>query len=171
MILSVRMPGCGGRTRCCGAENAVQTEPGRTVVTADLTVLARRTGFPVTSVPRDRLIEHLARGVEVEFDREIAGVEVRPDGVTAIDAAGGRHEADVVVGADGHRSAVRRAVLDPAPVVPTGWTTWQGLSPVLPELDGRHDRRLRRGPGRAGRAAADGRGASHVVVRRARAPA
>jgi FAD-dependent urate hydroxylase len=104
------------------------------MVTADLTVLARRTGFPVTSVPRDRLIGHLAQGVPVEFSREIVDVEVRPDGVTAVDAAGHRHEADVVVGADGHRSAVRRAVLDPAPATENTWTTWQGLSPVLPEL-------------------------------------
>jgi FAD-dependent urate hydroxylase len=38
------------------------------------------------------------------------------------------------VGADGHRSAVRRAVLDPAPAAPNAWTTWQGLSPALPGL-------------------------------------
>lgn len=110
------------------------TADGRTMVTADLTILARRTGFPVTSVPRHRLIEHLAQGVPVEFSREIVDVEVRPDGVTAIDVTGDRHEADVVVGADGHRSAVRRAVLDPAPATENAWTTWQGLSPVLPEL-------------------------------------
>jgi FAD-dependent urate hydroxylase len=109
---------------------------GGNMVTADLTVLARRIGFPVTSTPRDRLVEHLAKGARIEFSREIVDVEVRPDGVTAIDAAGGRHDADVLVGADGHRSAVRRAVLDPAPAVENEWTTWQGLTPVLPELAG-----------------------------------
>lgn len=110
------------------------TADGRTMVTADLTVLADRIGFPVTSVPRERLVRHLAQGVPVEFSREIVDIEVRPDGVTAIDATGDRHEADVVVGADGHRSAVRRAVLDPAPAAQNEWTTWQGLTPVLPEL-------------------------------------
>jgi FAD-dependent urate hydroxylase len=110
------------------------TADGSTIVTADLTVLAARTGFPVTSVPRDRLIEHLATGVSVEFSHEIVDVEVRPDGVIALDATGRRHEADVVVGADGHRSAVRRAVLDPAPATENEWTTWQGLTRVLPEL-------------------------------------
>jgi FAD-dependent urate hydroxylase len=110
------------------------TADGHTMVTADLTVLARRTGFPVTSVPRYALIEHLAQGVPVEFSRAIVDVEARPDGVTAIDATGDRHQADVVVGADGHRSAVRRAILDPAPATENEWTTWQGLSPVLPEL-------------------------------------
>ncbi|WP_281897370.1 FAD-dependent oxidoreductase [Phytohabitans aurantiacus] len=128
--LGAPLGGLGGRLDTLRFDTA----DGRTIVTADLTILARRTGFPVTSVPRDRLIEHLARGVPVEFSREIVDVEVRPDGVTAIDATGDRHEADVVVGADGQRSAVRRALLDPAPAIENAWTTWQGLSPVLPEL-------------------------------------
>ncbi|MEU8076531.1 NAD(P)/FAD-dependent oxidoreductase [Catellatospora citrea] len=110
------------------------TAAGATMVTADLAAVARRTGFPVVSTPRARLVEHLARGVDVEFSRELVDVEVRPDGVTVTDATGDRHVADVVVGADGHRSAVRRAVLDPAPAVENEWTTWQGLTPVLPEL-------------------------------------
>jgi FAD-dependent urate hydroxylase len=128
--LGAPLGGLGGRLDTLRFDTA----DGRTMVTADLTILARRTGFPVTSVPRDRLIEHLAQGVPVEFSREIVDVEVRPDGVTAIDATGDRHAADVVVGADGQRSAVRRAVLDPAPATENAWTTWQGLSPVLPEL-------------------------------------
>jgi FAD-dependent urate hydroxylase len=128
--LGAPLDGFGGRLDTLRFDAA----GGRTMVTADLTVPARRTGFPVTSVPRDRLVEHLARGVEVEFGREITGVEVHGDGVTAVDTHGDRHEADVLVGADGHRSAVRRAVLDPAPAAPAGWTTWQGLSPALPEL-------------------------------------
>ncbi len=110
------------------------TADGRTMVTADLTVLARGTGFPVTSTPRDRLIEHLSYGVPVECSREIVEVKLHPGGVIALDATGERHEADVIVGADGHRSAVRRAVLDATPAVENEWTTWQGLTPVLPEL-------------------------------------
>ncbi|GAA1400516.1 FAD-dependent oxidoreductase [Catellatospora coxensis] len=130
--LGAPLAGFGGRLDRLRFDSA----DGRTMVTADLTVLAKRIGFPVTSVPRDRLFRHLAQGVPVEFSREIVDVEVHPGGVTAIDAAGDRHEADVVVGADGHRSAVRRAVLDPAPAAENEWTTWQGLTPVLPELVG-----------------------------------
>ncbi len=110
------------------------TADGHTMVDADLADVARRTGFPVVSTPRARLIEHLAGGVDVVFSREVVDVEVRPDGVTAIDATGTRHDADVLVGADGHRSTVRRAVLDPAPAAANEWTTWQGLTPALPEL-------------------------------------
>jgi FAD-dependent urate hydroxylase len=128
--LGAPLGGFGGRLDTLRFDTA----GGHTMVTADLTVLARRTGFPVTSVPRYALIEHLAQGVPVEFSRAIVDVEIHPDGVTAIDATGDRHQADVVVGADGHRSAVRRAILDPAPATQNEWTTWQGLSPVLPEL-------------------------------------
>jgi FAD-dependent urate hydroxylase len=128
--IGVPLGGFGGRLD----RLRFDTADGPTMVTADLTVVARRTGFPVTSVPRDRLIEHVAKGVPVEFSREIVDVEVHPRGVIAVDATGRRHEADVVVGADGHRSAVRRAILDPAPAAENEWTTWQGLTRVLPEL-------------------------------------
>jgi FAD-dependent urate hydroxylase len=109
---------------------------GRTMATTDLTILARHTGFAVTSTPRDRLIEHLAQGVGVEFSRQVIDVEVDTDRVVAVDASGERHEADVLVGADGHRSVVRREVVDPAPATANEWTTWQGLTPVLPALAG-----------------------------------
>ncbi|GIE95359.1 FAD-dependent oxidoreductase [Paractinoplanes rishiriensis] len=128
--LGAPLAGFGGRLDTLRFDAA----DGRTIVTADLSVPARRTGFPVTSVPRDRLVEHLARGVDVEFGREIAGVDVHRNGVTAVDTNGDHHEADVLVGADGHRSAVRRAILDPAPAAPNEWTTWQGLTPALPDL-------------------------------------
>ncbi|WP_155368231.1 FAD-dependent oxidoreductase [Catellatospora vulcania] len=112
------------------------TAAGQTMVNADLAAVARRTGFRVVSTPRARLVEHLAQGVDVEFSRQVVDVEVRPDGVTVTDATGARHEADVVVGADGHRSAVRRAVLDDTPATENEWTTWQGLTAVVPELAG-----------------------------------
>jgi FAD-dependent urate hydroxylase len=107
--LGAPLGGLGGRLDTLRFDTA----NGRTMITADLTVLARQTGFPVTSVPRESLIEHLAQGVPVELSREIVDVEVRSDSLTAVDATGGRHEADVVVGADGHRSAVRRGCVRP----------------------------------------------------------
>ncbi len=113
------------------------TDRGAEVFTVDLTVMARKTGFPVATVPRDRLIAHLADGLPdgvIEFGREVASVALHDNRATIETAGGERYEADVVVGADGHRSAVRRAILDPAPARACGWTTWQGLSPIVPEL-------------------------------------
>jgi len=113
------------------------TAAGEVLFSVDLTVMARRTGFPVATVPRERLIAHLTAGLAdgtVAYGREVTTVDVRDDGVTVTDARGGRHDAAVLAGADGHRSAVRRAVLNDVPAKDCGWATWQGLTPVLPEL-------------------------------------
>jgi len=107
----------------------------------DLTVLRRRTGFPVVTVPRERLLRHLADRLP---DGTIAyGHPVRSaqDG-GVVDAAGATHRADVVVGADGARSALRGG----PPAREVGWTTCQGLSPVLPELAAGTTARLYVGP-------------------------
>lgn len=103
----------------------------------DMRVLQRRTGFPVVVVPRERLIAHLAWGLPadlVQFDRAVDTVAVQRRQVQVTDSQGDLHTAPVVVGADGHRSAVRRSILSPLEAAPSGWATWQGLSRVLPEL-------------------------------------
>jgi FAD-dependent urate hydroxylase len=41
-----------------------------------------------------------------------------------------------VVGADGYRSAVRRSVLGDGDARRNGWSSWQGLTAVLPDLAG-----------------------------------
>ncbi|MGC9670524.1 FAD-dependent oxidoreductase [Planosporangium sp. 12N6] len=113
------------------------TSKGPELMTVDLTVMARRTGFPVATVPRDRLIAHLVAGLPsdtVQYGRQVAAVVPHDQGVTVVDGRGDRHEADVLVGADGHRSAVRHAILDGAPARFCGWTTWQGLTPIVPEV-------------------------------------
>ena len=117
------------------------TARGAKLFTVDLTVMARATGFPVATVPRDKLCAHLAAALPagtVHFGRPVAGATAHAGGATAVDGHGDHHQADVLVGADGHRSAVRRAILDGAPARDCGWTTWQGLSPILPELAGAH---------------------------------
>ena len=61
------------------------------------------TGFPVVTVPRSRLINHLASrlaGDTVHFDRTLATVKVDGSAVTVTDRHGDEHTADVVVGAD-----------------------------------------------------------------------
>jgi FAD-dependent urate hydroxylase len=105
----------------------------RRVTRMDLTTMRRATGFPVTTVPRERLITYLADGLPgdvILLGRRATGAEARG----AVVLPDGELSADVVVGADGARSAVRAGVLDPAPAAEVGWTTWQGLTPVLPEI-------------------------------------
>jgi 2-polyprenyl-6-methoxyphenol hydroxylase-like FAD-dependent oxidoreductase len=86
-------------------------------------------------VLRDRLA---AEGIRVEHDRRLATVREHPDSVTAVFADGGEARADVLVGADGVHSTVRR-VIDPGAPGPryTGMLSFEGTSPVeVPEDPG-----------------------------------
>lgn len=110
---------------------------GARIARLDLTVMAARTGHPVRTIPRDRLIGELARRLPdgvVQFASGVAGVTVASEGVDVTDSDGHSYAADLVVGADGHASAVRTAVVDAQPATSTGWTTWQGLTGALPDM-------------------------------------
>jgi FAD-dependent urate hydroxylase len=113
-------------------------ERARQLASVDLTVVSARTGFGIRTIPRARLIAHLADGLASEvfsFKTAAATVEVNDDAATVIDTDGHRHTADIVIGADGARSRVRASILptvgDAAPV---GWCSWQGLTTSLPEI-------------------------------------
>ncbi|MEV6843046.1 NAD(P)/FAD-dependent oxidoreductase [Actinoplanes sp. NPDC051411] len=75
-----------------------------------------------TSVDRGILREILSRGLDgaISYDSEVTGFDADADGVTVRLAGGGRFRADVLVGADGVHSAVRRSLLPSAPVEDTG---------------------------------------------------
>src|SRR5579875_2193413 len=124
----------------------IRRASGGLALRTDLTRLSRRFGFGVRTVPRRVLLDHLGAGDRdvVRYGRQV--VAVRADRPAVQTADGEVHEGDVVVGADGHRSVVRAAVLGPAPAANVGWTTWQGLTPVLPDLAGRHTGVLTVGP-------------------------
>jgi len=104
---------------------------------ADLREQRDRTGYRVATVPRAAILERFAGALPpgaVHFGCDVAGVSVTPGGAVVTGTDGARHAADVVVGADGHRSAVRRSVLGARPAAPTGWTSWQGLTRALPGI-------------------------------------
>ena len=121
----------------------IHDERGRRLIGFDLTVMRRRTGFPVITLPRRALLQHLAdRLPEGLATFGTAVTEVRPGDRPAVVSAAGTHEADVLVGADGHRSLVRSTVLGGTPARPTGWATWQGVTEVLPQLAAGHTGQL-----------------------------
>lgn len=123
----------GGRIEAMEFRDAA----GRRLSRIDLEPVVTRTGFPVSTVPRaallTRLVDRLPAGTVV-YGAAVEGVDPGPAGTTVTDRSGTARTADVLVGADGQGSVVRRAVVDPRAPVPSGWTTWQGLNPVLPEL-------------------------------------
>lgn len=66
---------------------------------------------------------------EVRLGVEIAAVEHEADGVTARGTDGTEERGDLLVGADGLSSVVRRVIVDVRPHY-AGYTAWRGVSPV-----------------------------------------
>ena len=114
-----------------------------TVVTEHLRVLHEVAGDPAvdrfaastlaTSVNRQTLREILVRGLDVEYGREFIGYELIGDSVRAKFADGGHADADLLVGADGVNSAVRRQYLPDSEVIDTGGRSVYGRTPLTEE--------------------------------------
>jgi FAD-dependent urate hydroxylase len=110
---------------------------GRAFAHADMTLLRRWTGYRVATIPRASLLRRLAAGLPAEtinYGRQVHTVETAGSGAAVVTADGVREQAALVVGADGVRSAVRRALLGPAEPTFNGWVSWQGLTAAMPEL-------------------------------------
>jgi len=131
--LGVRLDDLGGAVDTLGFFDA----DGRAFAHADLTLLRRWTGHRVATVPRATLLQRLAAGLPadtIQYGQEITSVESHGAGAAVVTADGVREKAALVVGADGVRSAVRRALLGSAEPSYNGWVSWQGLTVAMPEL-------------------------------------
>jgi FAD-dependent urate hydroxylase len=107
----------------------------------DVTRIATRLGNGSMTIPRRRLVERLAAAVPagaVEYGREVTDVQADGTGVRVRCADGETVLGDVLVGADGHRSIVRRRFVDADEARLTGWATWQGLGAIDHELTRGH---------------------------------
>lgn len=119
---------------------ATSGQPGTavTVVSKGLRTLRRielgpSPGPPApTAVNRQTLREILAARMDgiIEFGRPCTGFEQRPDGVTVQFADGSSAPADVLVGADGVGSPVRRRYLPHARTADTGLVCVYGRTPL-----------------------------------------
>jgi 2-polyprenyl-6-methoxyphenol hydroxylase-like FAD-dependent oxidoreductase len=87
-----------------------------------------------TSVNRLTLREVLAAGLDgrIAFGHELTRYEAGPDGIRLYFAGGPRADADVLVGADGISSAVRRQYLPGAEPADTGGRCIYGKTPLGP---------------------------------------
>jgi 2-polyprenyl-6-methoxyphenol hydroxylase-like FAD-dependent oxidoreductase len=93
---------------------------------------------PLHVIERSDLYRILAGEVPIEYGKRLVGAVQGPGGVTATFADGSEVEADVLIGADGVHSTVRR-LIDPGAPGPryTGMVAIEGRSPVsVPEEPG-----------------------------------
>jgi FAD-dependent urate hydroxylase len=89
---------------------------------------------PCLALPRTELHQILREGVPVQLGRTIRSLE-NLDGPVQVDfddGSGGHY--DLVVGADGLRSTIRRLAVDPRPPVPVGQHSWRFLAACPPEV-------------------------------------
>lgn len=89
------------------------TDQGRLMGSGDVTELTRRLGIGATGITRKDLHQTLAEGADddlIRFDCKCTGFEQDPEGVTVRFDDGREERGDVLIGADGINSAVRRQI-------------------------------------------------------------
>jgi salicylate hydroxylase len=101
---------------------------------------ASRYGAPHYFVHRADLLDVLASGVDpacLHLNHRVTGLDERPSGITLTFADGSTRQADIVIGADGVHSAIRRALYGDDNPTYTGQSVWRALlkgSDVPPEV-------------------------------------
>lgn len=113
------------------------TPSGAELYRLNLRAVSEDLGWPNLCLPRkellDRLVAELPDGV-VSFGPACTGVRQDARHATALFEDGSTASADVVVGADGLRSAVRARLRPGDAPRPCGYASWQGLAPLPIEL-------------------------------------
>ncbi|MFC7331345.1 FAD-dependent oxidoreductase [Marinactinospora rubrisoli] len=138
--LGVDLDGLGARM---DAINGLAHD-GRPAMTVRLAEIAAVHGSPILVSTRGRVLARLAALVPegtVRYGRRCVAVTERAgpcEPVTVTFADGGQARGDAVIGADGHRSAVRAHLFGPDPAAPTGDATWHGITPVPGEFANGH---------------------------------
>lgn len=97
----------------------IRTASGRTLSAVDIDAVARRTGLHSVAISRAALHEELSRPLPnevIELGAECVGVQATAEGVEASFANGKTASADLLIGADGLHSCVRRELGLEAPL-------------------------------------------------------
>lgn len=108
----------------------IRSSGGRLLTAWSVSEVERDVGAPTVGVTRPALLGVLAGGLDegvLATGRECIGYEQDDDGVVARFADGGEERGDVLIGADGLRSTVRRAMLGPEELRFARYASWQAL--------------------------------------------
>jgi 2-polyprenyl-6-methoxyphenol hydroxylase-like FAD-dependent oxidoreductase len=109
----------------------MRSRRGRLITSWSVKEVEHQVGAPTVGVLRPQLHRVLAVGVEegrLQLGRELTGFEHDADGVTARFADGTEERGDVLVSADGLRSAVRQQLKGEEALHFAGYTSWQGVA-------------------------------------------
>ncbi|HTR90354.1 MAG TPA: NAD(P)/FAD-dependent oxidoreductase [Trebonia sp.] len=106
---------------------------GRLLLSVDVSRAAAHYGHPHVCLPRRRLLERLAEGLPpatVSYGSACTGFTQDGTGVRVDFADGSYQRGDALIGADGRNSVIRDALWGGDPAEPSGWATWQGVTPI-----------------------------------------
>jgi FAD-dependent urate hydroxylase len=107
---------------------------GRPLVNISVDTIVDRLGGYVRMVPRhvllDRLLEDFPTD-RIRCNSRVVDAFTTQDGIRVEFEDGSHAHGDLLIGADGLHSRIRRIAGAP-PAKPTGWCSWQGLSTVGP---------------------------------------
>ncbi|MBF6101677.1 FAD-dependent monooxygenase [Nocardia cyriacigeorgica] len=98
---------------------------------------AAKYGRPTVAIGRSDLHRILLRALtdtEIRTGAEVTGFDQDGAGVTVRFADGGSERGELLIGADGVHSAVRRALVGDQPPRYTGYIAWRGAASVGPEI-------------------------------------
>lgn len=109
----------------------IRRDDGRVVRTMDQGDLAAKYGAPFVAIHRARLLDVLLHAFDGELvtGAAVERVAETADGAAVTLAHGDVHEAPIVIGADGLRSAVRAALFGPEPLRAAEQVSWRGVCP------------------------------------------
>jgi len=113
------------------AEGVLRRADGAVLSRTTATEMVAQFGLPVTVFHRAELLQVLAdaaRGVPIHLGHECRDVEQDANQAIVRFANGARAAGDVLVGADGLRSAVRDRLGIPGALRYSGYTAWRGIA-------------------------------------------
>lgn len=136
-MLALDAIGVGDAVRAVGApieQGALRDDRGRVIQEMDLSPLTERLGTAGYALHRADLVAALSAGLDdrIELGRGLQSLDVGDDGCTLTFCDATTAHADIVVGADGIHSATRRALFGEEPLRYAGYTTWRGVTDLLP---------------------------------------
>ncbi|MFP2907959.1 FAD-dependent monooxygenase [Pyxidicoccus sp. 3LFB2] len=136
--VALRRIGLSDAVAAAGAspiDSAILRPSGAAITRLPIQKLQQELGVPMTCLHRARLqavlLEH-AGPENVRLGRAVTGFKDDGQGITVTLSDGSTVTGDVLVGADGLRSAVRSGLLGDAPLRYSGYTSWRGIAPEVP---------------------------------------